>query len=740
MTADVRPLTLVTTAPKKLQRMVAGDTVAADTLPAATTSVQGALSAADKVKIDAIASDISTAVAAEAVLRAADVDSEETARIAADAAIQAELDAHEGSGGAAHAAATEAAAGFLSAADKTQLVDLARVRELLAQSRDVAPDDDTSVETLAVFGQGRWRAGTDTTGFTGLYFYAEMPSSFGGTIPNAFASTSDIALYSPIGVPNTGAPASNAPANTEATVNASMYWDDGIPIPPNAFTGGAMLEIDLFGQIKIGRAGVLYLVLDPDGDVRLSYAGNNSTLATETHKVLGAVSGSTIGTVASIVRDTDDNIKINLTAHGLVDDQLVWIGTADRTLGIMPNMIEAGYYYVDKIDDDNFKPSTTPVAGANYLWWYPTPTQSTAVRVAGVAGYEVDRDASGDVIITKAGHGLTPGALYQITSTGTIIPSLVSGNSYYADVLDVDTFKPSTTAGPGFTYVNWAPTPAESDEVYITTSTSSGSWKQIKLAFNLATNTQGTPADFVPVRIRIVGCAEGRGALDTEDGVIWYVTMDTFEVSDRVGTTTTTAVVTEGASASKTWKAAAQRTSPGKGQSGSSIWPTAAPLLFASTSYDGSGTDSFLTTAYDYGGQWDEIMTAADITASVPLRSFTSSQNHIDATTTLLSVGGTVCGEVIEVLNGRRILRYRPFSEAVRIKSGDTVDYAVYKYVASTWSAVAGATGSFTAGGVRLGPQTTQLAIRAAMDGDQDGTNVLDIRGGVARLTRNRKR
>lgn len=653
MTADVRPLTLVTTAPKKLQRMVAGDTVAADTLPAATTSVQGALSAADKVKIDAIASDISTAVAAEAVLRAADVDSEETARIAADAAIQAELDAHEGSGGAAHAAATEAAAGFLSAADKTQLVDLARVRELLAQSRDVAPDDDTSVETLAVFGQGRWRAGTDTTGFTGLYFYAEMPSSFGGTIPNAFASTSDIALYSPIGVPNTGAPASNAPANTEATVNASMYWDDGIPIPPNAFTGGAMLEVDLFGQIKIGRAGVLYLVLDPDGDVRLSYAGNNSTLATETHKVLGAVSGSTIGTPATVT-DSGGDMLFTLTAHGLVDDQLVWVGTADRTVGIMPDLAEAGYYYVDKVTNDTFKLSTTPVAGANYVAWNPSP--------------------------------------------------------------------------------------GESDEVYITTSTSSGSWKQIKLAFNLATNTQGTPADFVPVRIRIVGCAEGRGALDTEDGVLWYVTMDTFEVSDRVGTTTTTAVVTEGASASKTWKAAAQRTSPGKGQSGSSIWPTAAPLLFASTSYDGSGTDSFLTTAYDYGGQWDEIMTSADITASVPLRSFTSSQNHVDATTTLLSVGGTVCGEVIEVLNGRRILRYRPFSEAVRIKSGDTVDYAVYKYVASTWSAVSGATGSFTAGGVRLGPQTTQLAIRAAMSGDQDGTNVLDIRGGVARLTRNRKR
>ena len=648
MTADIRPLKLLTTAPKKLQRMESGDTVAADVLPAATTSVQGALSASDKTKLDGIAA----SAAALTSSTPAAIAAAGTVGVGTTAARSDHVHAHGAqAGGTAHDVATEATAGFLSAADKTQLVDLARVRELLAQSRDVAPDDDTSVETLAVFGQGRWRAGTDTTGFTGLYFYAEMPSSFGGTIPNAFASTSDIALYSPIGVPNTGAPASNAPANTEAAINASMYWDDGIPIPPNAFTGGAMLEIDLFGQIKIGRAGVLYLVLDPDGDVRLSYAGNNTTTAAEAHKVLGAVSGSTIGTPA-VVSNSGGDMLFTLTAHGLVDDQLVWVSTADRTVGIMPDLEEAGYYYVDRISADTFKLSTTPVAGA--------------------------------------------------------------------------------------TYVPWNPTPGESDQVYITTSTSSGSWKQVKLAFTLTTSTSNS--DFVPVRIRIVGCADGRGALDTEDGVLWYVTMDTFEVSDRIGTTTTTAVVTEGATASKTWKAAAQRTSPGKGQNGSSIWPTAAPLLFASTNFDGSGTDSFLTTAYEYGGQWDEIMTTADITASVPLRSFTSSQNHVDATTTLLSVGGTVCGEVIEVLNGRRILRYRPFSEAVRIKSGDTVDFAVYKQVSGTWSAVAGATGSFTAGGVRLGPQTTQLAIRAAMSGAQNGVNVLDIRGGVARLTRNRKR
>lgn len=692
MTADIRPLKLDTTAPKKLQRMVSGDTLAADTLPAATTSVQGALSAADKAKIDAIASDIATAVAAEAVLRAADVDAEETARIAADsaeattranadtaeatartnadnaeaaarsaadAAIQAELDAHEGAGGAAHADVSENSDGFASVADKLKIDDVTRLRELAAQmAAPIDPDAQSTPELLLVLGQNRWRAGTSTEGYASAYFYAELPAVFGGTYPDAFASTSDVALYSPIGVPNTDSPNSNAPANTETPLNASMYWDDGIPIPPGAFTGGAVLEVELYGALKIGRAGTLYVVLDPDGDVRLEYGGDNTTTAFERHKCIGAESGVQTHE-PGVVSDDSGDCLITLVGHGLVDDDRVFIGTGDRTKGILPDLVDSGWYYVDKVTDDTFKPSTTPVAGATYVPWNPTIT----------------------------------------------FPSVV---------------------------------PDESTEVVITRYAGSGSWKQVKFAFDLATNTSNS--DFVPCRLRITGCADGRGAGDTEDGVFWYCQLDTFEVCDQIGSTTTTVVASEGVTGAKTWRAAAPRTSPGKGQNGSAIRATGAPLLFVTTDYNGSGTDAYITTAHDYGGQWDEICTSADLSASVPFVCVTSSVNNVQATTTLLSVGGTVCGEVLEVLNGRRIVRYRPFSEAVRIKSGDTVDYQIYKLVSNTWSAVAGATGSFTAGTIRIGPQTTQLAIRAAMSGDQDGTNVLDIRGGIARLNRNRKR
>lgn len=717
MTADIRPLKLVTTAPKKLQSMESGDTVAADTLPAATTSVQGAMSASDKTKLDGIAASaaaltsstpadvaaagtvgvgttaarsdhvhghgtqaggtlhadaiasgaagfmsgadkakldgVSANAAAVGGSTPAAVSSAGSTGVATTASRSDHVHAHGSqAGGSLHSAATESAAGFLEASDKTQLVDLTRVRELLSQTAAVAPDDQSVPEILWVIGQNRWRAGTSTAGYASAYFYAEMPTSFSGTYPNAFAATSDIALYSPIGVPNTDSPNSNAPANTETPIQASMFWDDGIPIPPGALTGGATLEIELFGALKIGRTGVLYVVIDPDGDVRLEYGGDNTTTAYERHKVLGAVSGVQTHTPGVVSDDGSGNCLITYTAHGLVDDDRVFLSTADRTVGIMPDLIDSGWYYVDKVSNDTFKPSTTPVAGA--------------------------------------------------------------------------------------TYVPFNPTPGESDEVLITRYTGSGSWKQVKFAFTLTTNTSNS--DFVPCRLHITACADGRGSGDTEDGVFWYCELETFEVCDQIGSTTTTVAASEGVTGAKSWRAAASRTSPGKGQNGSAIRATGAPLLFATTDYDGSGTDAYITTAHDYGGQWDEICTDADLSASVPFVSVTSSVNNVQATTTILSVSGTVCGEVLEVLNGRRLVRYRPFSEAVRIKSGDTVDYAVYKRVSSTWSAVAGATGSFTAGAIRLGPQMTNLALRAAMSGVQDGTNVLDIRGGFARINRDRKR
>jgi|GEM_PF-6603949 len=619
---------------------------------AVASGAAGFMTGADKAKLDGIAA----AAAALTNSTPADVAAAGAVGVGTTAARSDHAHAHgTQAGGALHADVSENSPGFAAVADKLKIDDVARLRELAAQaSAPIDPDATSEPEILWVIGQNRWRCGTDTTGYASAYFYAELPAVFGGTYPNAFASTSDVALYSPIGVPNTDSPASNAPANTETPIQASMYWDDGIPLPPGAFTGGAVLEIDLFGALKIGRAGTLYVVLDPDGDVRLEYGGDNTTTAFERHKVIGAESGVQTHEPGVVSDDGSGNCLITLTAHGLVDDDRVFLSTADRTIGMMPDLVDSGWYYVDKITDDTFKPSTAPVAGA--------------------------------------------------------------------------------------VYVPFNPTPGESDEVLVTRYAGHGSWKAVKFAFDLATNTSNS--DFVPCRLRIVGCADGRGSGDTEDGVFWYCQLDTFEVCDQVGSTTTTVVATEGVTGAKSWRAAAPRTSPGKGFSNTgAIRATGAPLLFATTDYNGSGTDAFITTAHDYGGQWDEICTSADLSASVPFVCVTSSVNNVQATTTLLSVGGTVCGEVLEVLNGRRIVRYRPFSEAVRIKSGDTVDYAIYKRAADgTWSAVAGATGSFTAGAIRLGPQTTQLALRAAMSGDQDGVNVLDIRGGVTRLNRNRKR
>lgn len=612
---------------------------------AAPNGPAGFMSGADKAALDGVVSGLGT---------------EATARAAGDLALQNQFDAHQGAGGLEHSPVSEVLEGFATPADKALLGDVQRLRELFPQFSMDAADDEQRPEILAVFGANRWRAGASTAGFTGLYFYAEVPASLSFTAPDIFSSTSNLALYSPIGVPNAGSPNSNAPANTEAEVNASMYWDDGIPIPPRALVGGAVLEIDLYGMLKIGRAGVLYVVLDPDGDVRIEYLGNNTTIASARHKVLGAVSGASIGAVGTASDDGTGDLRVTLPAHGLVDDVRVWVGSADRTRGIMPDLAEAGFYYVKKLTDDVFKLSTTAVASPNYVAWNPT---------------------------------LVPPAM----------------------------------------------TVAESAELYITRYTGSGSWKQIKLAFDLSSNTVNS--DFQPCRLRIRGFADGRGVADTEDGVYWFAELDVFEVCDQIGpTATTTVVATQGATNGKRWSAGAPRSTPGKGWNGSTILATGAPMLLASNDYDGSGNKSYVSTAYDFGGQWDEILLSADIVTTQPMASITNSQLNTTATATVLSVGGVPIGEAIELLNARRLLRYRPFSADVRIESGATVTFQTYKLVGNTWTAIGGASGSFVAGCVRLGPQLTQLAIRAAMSGAQDGVNVLDIRGGVARLVRDTRR
>lgn len=697
--ADSIPLEVDTTDPDNaiLRRMPAANRVDPTRLPDATTAVKGAVPLASSAPPDIAASGSpgdSTAAAAgnhthghgnqaggslhqnavpngaagfmsgedKAALDGAvsGLASEVSARGAGDNALQIQLDAHVGFGGAEHPAVSETDSGFATPPDKLLLGDVQRLRELFPQFSTEAADDEQRPEILAVFGANRWRAGASTAGFAGVYFYGEMPASLSFTPPDLFASGSNFALYSPIGVPNAGSPNSNAPANTEAAINASMHWDDGIPIPPQALVGGAVLEIDLYGMLKIGRAGVLYLVLDPDGDVRIEYGGDNTTMAFERHKVVGAQSGVAIGAVGTADDDGTGDLRVTLPTHGLVDDVRVWVGAGDRTRGIMPDLVEAGFYFVKKLTNDTFKLSTTAVASPTYVAWNPT---------------------------------LVPPAM----------------------------------------------TVLESAELYVTRYTGSGSWKQIKFAFDLSSNTVNS--DFQPCRLRVRGFADGRGVADTEDGVYWYAELDVLEVCDQIGpTSTTTIVATQGSTNGKRWAAGAPRSTPGKGWNGTTIVATGAPMLLASNDYDGSANKSYVSTAYDFGGQWDEILLSADIVTTHPMASITSSQLNTQATATILSVGGTPIGEVIELLNARRLLRYRPFSADVRIESGATVTFQTYKLVGSTWSAIGGASGSFVAGCVRIGPQLTQLAIRAAMSGAQDGVNVLDFRGGVARLVRDTRR
>jgi hypothetical protein len=419
----VRPLILDTSGAEPILReMTSAETVTYTNIPAASTTERGAVELSDAAPPSITTTNTqgsSSDVAREDHTHAHGSQTDETL----------------------HAVATQALAGFESAADKVLVDDIPRLQVLAASVGQPDEDQDSLVETLWVIGSNRWRCGTSTSGYVGAYFYAEMPSSFGGTMPNAFASDSDIALYSPIGVPNTGSPNSNAPATTETILNASMYWDDGVPIPPNQFTNGAVLEIDLFGQLKIGRTGTLYVVIDPDGDVRLTYTGDNSTVLAEAHKVVGAESGVQTHENGVVSDDGGDCLITFVSAHGLTNGDLVWLSTGDRTVSdIMPDLVDGGYYYAAVVDAYSFKPSTT-----------------------------------------------TPGA------------------------------------APGFataTFVPWNPAGGETTNVCVTKSTGSGSWKQVKFAFDLASVTPNS--DFAPCKLKITGCAEGRGhSNDTEDGVFW---------------------------------------------------------------------------------------------------------------------------------------------------------------------------------------------------------------------------
>jgi hypothetical protein len=569
--------------------------------------------------------------------------------------------------------------GFISAEGQATVEEvdreLPRIQAVVAAGGVPDYDEESFTELLWQIGNNSWRCGMPTSEtsaalgvvrYLGVYFYAEMPSTLSVTLPYCFSGSStttptNVALYTVIGVPNEGAPNRVGPAVTEPVLNASMYWDDGVPIPPNTFVNGAMLEIELFGQIKVGRTtagdNILWLVLDPDGDVRLSYEGDNLTLATEAHKVVGAESGVSTGTKGDVGDNGSGDIEITLIAHGLNDGDLVWIHGADKAVAPPSNIEDGGLYYVANKAADTFELSTT----------YPSLT---------------------------------------------LVPYAAGGQT----------------------------------EVVVTTSTSSGSWKQVKFGFELTETTPNN--DFQPVHIHIVGVADGASHEtygDTENGVRWYVTMERVPNADRIGQTPARATVAPVSLNSMRWVASATRTLPIDGDGYDAATPaiaTAAPLILAHANYTGTGTAAFYSSAHDYGGNWDEVCTDRDVEAAsgIPLHGLRANFNT--ALVTLLKVGGVYVGEVLEVLNGRRLVRYRVYKPHTRIKYGDTVTWEQYRRMTATGalSTTPMETGSFTAVAVRIGPQMTNLSIRAAMTGDQDGVNVLDIDSATARLTYNRRR
>jgi len=107
---------LVDTVTRKLRRAAPGELIDKDYLPTATTSDQGAMSAADKTKLDGVAA----SAAAVSSSTPADVAAAGAAGASTSAARADHVHAHGSlAGGALHSAATSVAAGFMSAADKT---------------------------------------------------------------------------------------------------------------------------------------------------------------------------------------------------------------------------------------------------------------------------------------------------------------------------------------------------------------------------------------------------------------------------------------------------------------------------------------------------------------------------------------------------------------------------------------------------------------------------------------------
>ena len=124
----------------------------------------------------------------------------------------------------------------------------------------------------------------------------------------------------------------------------------------------------------------------------------------------------------------------------------------NRTLGVPIDLV-AGQSGVINVYQDITGTRTLAYA---WVWKFPagiTPIISTAALTFDQLIYVVNNYATSTItltiatpcVVTWTAHGLISGQTVQINTSGTLPTGLINGSVYWATVIDVDTFKLSTT-------------------------------------------------------------------------------------------------------------------------------------------------------------------------------------------------------------------------------------------------------------------------------------------------------
>lgn len=411
------------------------------------------------------------------------------------------------------------------------------------------------------------------------------------------------------------------------------------------------------------------------------------------------------------------------------------------------------YLTLDPDGDVRHKFTYAAVSGAAPLWKTAPLVKGHESGVSVGTHAIVSDDGSGNALITLTAHDLFDddpiwlnNALpFDDDAEDGLVPDLdsVEGNMVYVVEDTDDTFKVSRvpSTDPGYPdLVGYTATADTSNEVLVTITPFSGSHKRLRFAWDLET----TNSILEPALVHVVMIADGAGTTDTEYGVTVFADLFRSKNAEQVGDPEQFLVAREGTGIRYPTQHLC-RTRPGaNGVAASATNNNSAPLYKAKQNYDGAGTNAYIPSWHDYGGHWTDIQIDVEInpTGSLPLRSY--KDDYSGATTTYLEVGGVVVAEVWEYFPKRKVLRVRDLSNVNKVKSGDTVTWKTYLRVGSTWNETAYnagtnpngyRSGTFTAGVISAGLQPTNLGVRFAMSGAQDGETQGDVRCGLAVLT-----